>query len=62
MNSEFSSTFSKIKSAYFKLASLYHPNKYKFLPIENFSPEKGIKLLKTLSNAYEKWSTLEELL
>ena len=54
MNSEFSSTFSKIKSAYFKLASLYHPNKNKFLPMENFSPEKGIKLLKTLSNAYEK--------
>ena len=54
-----SSSWREIKTAYRKLARVYHPDKYDNLPEKNFSREKGNDLFKALSNAYEKLGPLE---
>ena len=57
-----SSSWIEIKTAYRKLARVYHPDKYDNLPEKNFSREKGNDLFKALSNAYEKLGSLEFVL
>ena len=48
-----------IKTAYRKLARVYHPDKYDNLPEKKFSREKEHDLFKALSNAYDKLGSLE---
>ena len=57
-----SSSWREIKTAYCKLARVYHPDKYDNFPEKNFSREKGNDLFKALSNAYEKLGSLEFVL
>ena len=54
-----SSSWREIKTAYRKLARVYHPDKCDDFPEKNFSREKGNNLFKVLSNAYEKLGSLE---
>ena len=57
-----SSSWREIKTAYSKLARIYHPDKYDNFPENNFSREKGNELFKALSNVYEKLGPLEFVL